>query len=102
MFYAWGFPQGQSYWQYREFMGPNGIIRLMGEFGQEVHHYRSDGTREIVHDLKENGHEIILRKFVGSLERDSAVPVQPQEAIDALRISLAALKSIDSGKKEIL
>ena len=102
LLYAWGFPQGQSYWQYREFMGPDGIIRLMGEFGQEVHCYRSDGMREIVHDLKENGHETIIRKFVESVELNSKVPVQPEEAIDALRISLAALKSIESGKKELL
>jgi predicted dehydrogenase len=102
LLYAWGFPRGQSYWQYREFMGPNGIIRLMGEFGQEVHHYRSDGMREIVHDLKENGHETIIRKFVESVERNCEVPVQPEEALDALKISLAALKSIESGKKEIL
>jgi len=100
LLYAWGFPQGQSYWQYREFMGPNGIIRLMGEFGQEVHCYRSDGMRESVHDLKENGHETIIRKFVDSVDRDSEVPVPPEEAIDALSISLAALKSIASGKKE--
>jgi predicted dehydrogenase len=100
LLYAWGFPPGQSYWQYREFMGPNGIIRLMGEFGQEVHCYRSDGIREIVYDLKENGHETIIRKFVESVELNSEVPVQPEEAIEALKISLAALKSIDSGKKE--
>jgi predicted dehydrogenase len=100
LLYAWGFPPGQSYWQYREFMGPNGIIRLMGEFGQEVHCYRSDGIREIVHDLKENGHETIIRKFVESVALNSEVPVPPQEAIEALKISLAALKSIDSGKKE--
>jgi len=100
LLYAWGFPQGQAYWQYREFMGPDGIIRLMGEFGQEVHCYRSDGMREIVHDLKENGHEILIQKFVESVIQDSEVPVQPQEAIDALSVSLAALKSIDSGKKE--
>jgi predicted dehydrogenase len=56
--------------------------------------------REIVYDLKENGHETIIRKFVESVERNSEVPVPPEEAIDALRISLAALKSIDSGKKE--
>ena len=100
LLYAWGFPPGQSYWQYREFMGPNGIIRLMGEFGQEVHCYRSDGIREIVHDLKENGHETIIRKFVESVALNSEVPVPPQEAVEALKISLAALKSIDSGKKE--
>jgi predicted dehydrogenase len=100
LLYAWGFPPGQAYWQYREFMGPNGIIRLMGEFGQEVHCYRSDGIRETVHDLKENGHETIIRKFVESVALNSEVPVPPQEAIEALKISLAALKSIDSGKKE--
>ena len=53
-----------------------------------------------VHDLKENGHETIIRRFVESVELNSEVPVQPQEAIEALKISLAALKSIDSGKKE--
>ena len=100
LLYAWGFPPGQAYWQYREFMGPNGIIRLMGEFGQEVHCYRSDGIRETVHDLKENGHETIIRKFVESVALNSEVPVPPQEAVEALKISLAALKSIDSGKKE--
>ena len=53
-----------------------------------------------MHDLKENGHETIIRKFVESVVLDSEVPVPPQEAIEALKISLAALKSIDSGKKE--
>ena len=62
--------------------------------------YRSDGMREIVYDLKENGHETLIRKFVASVEKDSDVPVPPQEAIDALSVSLAALKSIESGKKE--
>jgi UDP-N-acetylglucosamine 3-dehydrogenase len=100
LLYAWGFPQGQLYWQYRDFMGPDGIIRLMGEFGQEIRCYRSDGMREIVYDLRENGHETLIRKFVESVERDSQVPVQPEEAIEALKISLAALKSIESGKKE--
>ena len=66
-------------------------------FGQEVHCYRSEGIREIVHDLKENGHETIIRKFVESVELNSEVPVQPQEAIEALKIPLAALKSIETG-----
>jgi len=41
-----------------------------------------------VHDLKENGHETIIRKFVESVELNSEVPVQPEEAIEALKISL--------------
>jgi predicted dehydrogenase len=100
LLYAWGFPEGQGYWQYREFFGPDGIVRLMGEFGDEIHHYRKDGLVETVRGLKENGHENIIRLFVDAVKTGGEVPVRAEEALDSLRISLAALKSIDSGAKE--
>ncbi len=99
LLYAWGFPAGPSYWQYREFMGPDGIVRLMGEYGEEVHHYRKDGIREVVEQLPENGHREIIRQFIDAVRSDGPVPVDPEEALIALRLSLAALDSIESGKK---
>ncbi len=100
LLYAWGFPEGPGYWQYRDFMGPNGIVRLMGEFGHEVHHYREDGKLEIVYDLEENGHAVIVRRFVEAVLEDEEVPVKPEDAVEALKIALAALRSVDSGEKE--
>jgi len=99
MLYAWGFPVGSDYWQSREFMGPNGIVRLMGEYGEEVDHYRADGLLEVVHDLPENGHQQIIRKFADAVRTDGPVPVDPKDALAALRLSLAALKSIEEGRK---
>ena len=99
LLYAWGFPTGPSYWQYREFMGPDGIVRLMGEYGEEVHHYRTDGIREVVQDLTEEGHHEIIRRFVDAVRTDGPVPVTGEDAIRALRISLAAMRSIETGKK---
>jgi UDP-N-acetylglucosamine 3-dehydrogenase len=98
LLYAWGFPSGQNYWQHREFMGPGGILRLLGEFGQEIHHYREDGLLETVAGLSENGHEVVARKFVEAVREGRDVPVAPEEAVEALRISLAALASIESGE----
>lgn len=102
LLYGWGFPTGPDYWQYREFMGPDGIIRLMGEFGQEVHHYRKDGKLEVVHDLEENGHAVIIERFVEAVLNDGEVPVKPEDAVESLKISLAALRSVDSGEKEVV
>ena len=99
LLYAWGFPEGSGYWQYREFMGPDGIIRLMGEFGRDIHHHQADGRLEVVHDMVENGHEEIVRGFVQALRDNLPVPVEPEEAREALRLSLAALRSIDEGRK---
>jgi predicted dehydrogenase len=99
LLYAWGFPVGSQFWQYREFMGPDGIVRLMGEYGEEVHHYRKDGLLEVVHDLPEDGHKEIIRKFADAVRTDGPVPVKPEEARDALRLSLAALRSIEEGRK---
>lgn len=99
LLYAWGFPVGSDYWQYREFMGPDGIVRLMGEFGEEVHHYRTDGRREVVYDMLENGHAEIIRAFVEAVRTDGPVPVDPEEARAALRLSLAAIQSIEEGRK---
>jgi UDP-N-acetylglucosamine 3-dehydrogenase len=97
LLYAWGFPPGPGYWQHREFMGPKGIIRLMGEFGGEIHHYREDGALETVSGLDENGHDEIVRKFVAAVREGMEVPVSPVEAKEALRASLAAMKSIETG-----
>lgn len=99
LLYAWGFPEGPGYWQYREFMGPDGIVRLMGEFGDEVQHYRSDGVTEVVTGLLEDGHRQIIRRFVEAIRNDTVSPVDPAEAREALRISLAAMESIETGKK---
>lgn len=99
LLYAWGFPEGPGYWQYREFMGPDGIVRLMGEFGEEVQHYRSDGFTEVVRGLLEDGHREVIRQFVEAIRNDTPPPVDPAEAREALRISLAAMESIETGKK---
>jgi UDP-N-acetylglucosamine 3-dehydrogenase len=98
LLYAWGFPSGQGYWQYREFMGPKGILRLMGEFGQEIHHYGEDGVLETVSGLKENGHDEIVEKFLAAVREGKDAPVSPVEAKEALRVSLAAMKSIETGR----
>jgi predicted dehydrogenase len=100
LLYAWGFPEGSEYWQYREYMGPDGIVRMMGEFGAEVHHYGRDGSLEVVSGLVENGHEVILGRFVDAVLHGGDVPVDPEDAVEALKISLAALRSIETGKRE--
>ncbi len=102
LLYAWGFPPGPGYWQHREFMGPRGILRLLGEFGREIHHYREDGLLETVAGLPENGHEVVVRKFVEAVREGREAPVSPEEAVEALRISLAALASIESGEVRYL
>jgi len=99
MLYAWGFPTGSSYWQYREFMGPDGIVRLMGEYGEEVHHHRADGRLELVRGLIDDGHAVIIRDFVEAIRTDGSVPVDPGEARSALRLALAAMRSIEEGRK---
>jgi predicted dehydrogenase len=100
LLYAWGFPVGNAYWQYREFMGPQGIVRLLGEYGETVHHHRADGKLESVSGFRDNGHEEIIARFVDAARTDSQVPVLAREAIEALRIALAAIRSIESGEKE--
>ncbi len=102
IFYGWGFPEGATYWQYREFLGPDGILRLMGEFGEEIQQFRHEGIVETIRGLHENGHERVLRLFVEAVKGRGEVPVTGEEALEATRISLAALRSIETGKTEIL
>ena len=102
IFYGWGFPEGSTYWQYREFLGPEGILRLMGEFGEVIEHYRAGGVVETIRGLKENGHERILRLFVDAVRGKGEVPITGEEALEASRIALAALGSIETGRVETL
>jgi predicted dehydrogenase len=102
IFYGWGFPEGSTYWQYREFLGPEGILRLMGEFGEVIEHYRAGGVVETIRGLKENGHERILRLFVDAVRGKREVPITGEEALEASRIALAALGSIETGRVETL
>lgn len=96
LLYSWGLPPGSSYWQYHDFIGPKGVIRLMGEFGEELHQYGEDGRLEVIKGL-DNGHERIVQGFVKAVLDEGDVPVQPKEAVDALRLSLAAIESIETG-----
>lgn len=100
--YAWGFPEGPGYWQYREFMGPDGIIRLMGEYGERVEHYRRDGRLETVTRLMDDGHLRIIRAFVDAVVNDGTVPVAPEDALAALEVSLAAMTSIRTEEPVVL
>ena len=99
LLYAWGFPAGPAYWQHREFMGPDGIIRLMGEFGERVDHYRGDGRLETVHGLAEDGHHRIIRSFVEAIVNNGNPPVTAQEGLAALELSIAALASIEQKRR---
>lgn len=102
IFYGWGFPEGSAYWQSREFLGPEGILRLVGEFGEEVVHFRAGGVVETVRGLKENGHERILRSFVDAVRGSGEVPISGEEALEASRMGIAALTSIETGRVETL
>jgi len=75
---------------------------LMGEFGEVIEHYRAGGVVETIRGLKENGHERILRLFVDAVRGKGEVPITGEEALEASRIALAALGSIETGRVETL
>ena len=102
IFYGWGFPAGSTYWQSREFLGPEGILRLMGEFGEEVVHFGAGGVVETVRGLKENGHDRILHSFVSAVRGGGEVPISGEEALEASRIAITAIRSMETGRVETL
>jgi predicted dehydrogenase len=95
--YAWGLPAGSSYWQYREFLGPRGVLRLMGEFGEEIRVHGFDGSIESAGPFVDDGHAVIAGKFAAAVRGEGPVPVTPEEALAALRMALAVGTSVENG-----
>jgi predicted dehydrogenase len=96
--YAWGLPSGSPYWQYREFIGPNGVLRLMGEFGEQMRFHRPDGRLEIIGPFTDDGHEVLTAAFAAAVRGEGPNPVDPAEALDTLRMALAVGESAETGE----
>lgn len=96
--YAWGLPAGSSYWQYREFIGPAGVLRLMGEFGEEMRYHGPEGRFETLGPFVDDGHQVLVGAFADAVRGKGPVPVEPGEALDALRMARAVGQSMETGE----
>ena len=92
--YCWGLPAGTEDWSHTEIIGPAGLIKV---FGSSIEHHLGNGRVETVSGLSENGHDIQIAACVDALRCGAPMPVPPGEALQALRVSYAALESIETG-----
>lgn len=98
IYYCWGLPERDHYRIRRSFMGPEGIVTALGDFGQTVEYYRKDGVSQVTGSFVPDGHAKQIARFVESVIEDTGVPVPPEDGLRALRLSLLALQSIETGK----
>lgn len=92
--YTWGLPTGFAGWGTTELLGPNGAVKV---FGNAIECHVGGAPAEKVEELGSDGHAAQIAAYVEALKAGRDVPVNPEEALSALRVAHAALKSIETG-----
>jgi len=98
IFYSWGLPERDAYWIRRNFIGPEGVVVAVGDFGERVEYFRRDGIGQVADSFVPDGHRRQIAAFVEAVADGGKVPVEAEEAMEALQLSLLALESIRSGE----
>lgn len=92
---SWGLPSGQGLVTSLELAGSDGLLEYSGD--KNALTFRTAEDTVVENPVKKEGYERELEAFVESLQNGSQPPVTAEDAISALRLSLAATQSAESG-----
>lgn len=93
---SWAQPEGTGLLNELEVAGDEGMLELDGAEARPVV-VRTDGREEVLTHPGTGGYEAELREFVSCVESGRTPTVTAQDAVEALRLSLAATRSVETG-----
>jgi len=93
---SWGLPESQELGQSLELAGTDGLVEFDGD-DAPVTTRTAEGTA-VSSPVERGGYQRELAAFVESLRTGSEPPVTARDAIDTLRVSLAASRSAAEGR----
>lgn len=100
---SWAHPNvpGEAVSVITELSGTEGKLSWSYDSITSMHVYTSEGKRNIMM-AGENSFATEIGAFVKAIEEDTTPPVTGSEALDALRVALAALESLETGKTVVV
>jgi len=93
---SWGLPSGVSSETLEDLLGPDGVIAVNGL--DELVVQTEGGEAEVFSDLDTNMYEHEVAAFAEAIREDRPVGASGEDGMIALQVSLAALRSIETGQ----
>jgi len=93
---SWGLPAGVSSETMEDVLGPDGVIAVNGL--DELVVQTDGGETEVFNDLDTNMYEREIAAFAEAIREDKPVAAGGEDGMIALQVSLAALRSIETGQ----
>ncbi len=93
---SWGLPAGVSSETMEDILGPGGVIAVNGFDGLSVQ--TEGGETEVLDGLDANMLEHEIAAFAEAIREDKPVAAGGEDGMIALQVSLAALRSIETGQ----
>ena len=93
---SWGLPPGQELTQSFELAGSDGLVEFDGDDAALT--FRTAEGTQVTNPVAKDGYRRQLEAFVESVETRSEPSVTAEDAIAALRLSLAANRSAETGR----
>ncbi len=93
---SWGLPPGQDLSHSLELAGDDGLIEFDG--GQPAVNTRTGDGTESANPVDPGGYQRQLEAFLESVRTGSEPPVTVRDAIETLRLSIAANRSAETGR----
>lgn len=93
---GWSLPPGQGLVQSLELAGDDGLLEVDGDDAAVT--TLTDDETSVASPVAKDGYQHQLEAFVDSLRTGSEPPVTAADAIESLRVSLAATRSAEQGR----
>lgn len=93
---SWGLPPGQELTQSFELAGSDGLVEFDGDDAALT--VRTEEGTQVTNPIAKDGYRRQLEAFLESVETGTEPPVTAEDAIAALRLSLAADRSAETGQ----
>jgi len=87
---TWGLPRGVQTGSFEDLIGPRGVIDIQG---LKTLTLKTRGGEEIFDDLDADMYAKQLQAFARSIREDLPVPASAEDALAALKVSLAVIES---------
>ncbi len=93
---SWGLPPGVSSGVLEDVLGPGGLITVRGF--DELVVQTEDGATKVFNNLDTNMYEREIAAFAEAIREDKPVAAGGEDGMIALQVSIAALRSIETGQ----